>query len=96
MPRIGNVLPRFKNAQHMSISSALRDFNPARIKVKPNNRQPSANGVPERKASPQIFNVSSGASPTSERSLFTIDWPLMAGTSMCGVDGADVEGELQL
>ena len=73
MPRTGNRLLRFKKAQHMSISSAVRDFIPACRKVKLNSRQPNANGVPERKESPQIFNVSRDASPIPESSLFTID-----------------------
>src|SRR5882757_8689328 len=51
IPRIGNIVLKFKNEQHMSISSAARDFNPARRKVKPNSMQPSARGAPERKAS---------------------------------------------
>jgi hypothetical protein len=90
--RIGNVLARFKEAHHMSKSRALRDFNSARRKVKPNNRQPSANGAPERKVSPHIFNVSSGAIPTAERSLLTRDWPLLEGKVMCEIDGTNVVG----
>lgn len=84
--RIGNVLAKFKEAHNMSSSSALRDFNSARRKVKPNNRQPSDNGAPERKVSPHICNVSSGAIPTADRRLLTIDGPLAEGK----IDGAGI------
>src|SRR5690349_3803511 len=68
IPRIGSRVVRFKKAQHIIISSAIRDFNPARRKVRLNNRHPSDSGVPESKASPQNFNVSRDASPIAESS----------------------------